>query len=113
MRAIEDTVADGRTPMTAALRKALEVLEELPEASESRRRRKIILISDGYPCPANHEEIDEIIEELARNDIYLATIGVGDLFDRHLLTRMAARTRAPFLEVHQVRQLPYLLEKLA
>jgi len=50
---------------------------------------------------------------MARQKIYLATVGVGEFFDRQLLTSVAARTRAPFVEVHEIRQLPHLLEALA
>lgn len=112
-RAVSQTRAKGRTPMAAALRKATEVLETLPEEPGVRRRRRLLLITDGYPCPGDAEEIEALADELARQKVYIATVGVGEYFDRQLLTTLAARTRAPFVEVHEIRQLPYLLEALA
>jgi len=113
VRGVSQARARGRTPMAPALRKAMELLEELPEVPGARRRRRLLLITDGYPCPGGSEEVEELAEEMARQKIYLATVGVGEFFDRQLLTSVAARTRAPFVEVHEIRQLPHLLEALA
>ncbi len=110
--AVEAARAEGLTPMTAALRKAMAVLNELPELPGSRRRRRLILITDGYPSD-DPQGLDALVQQLEERKIYLATVGVGEFFNRKLLTTMAARTRAPFVEVHQIRQLPFLLEELA
>ncbi len=113
VRAVGESRPAGQTPMAAALEKALEILESLPDTGGAPRRRRLLLITDGHPCPRDPDGIEALIERFESERVYLATVGVGEFFDRDLLTSMAARTRAPFVEVHQIRQLPYLLETLA
>ena len=111
LSAVERTQADGLTPLGAALRKAAGLLEQAPDDDGSPRRRRLVLLSDGYPCPED-PSLMSLIDELARQEVRVAAVGVGDGFDRRLLSELAARTGGPFLEVRQVRELALLLEEL-
>lgn len=101
----------GLTPMAAALRQSMELMQELDV--DASRRRRLVLVTDGYPCPGSADEIRDLAPELADAGVRVATVGVGGGFDRGLLSFLAARTGAPFLEAHSIRQLPVLLEALA
>lgn len=114
----------GLTPMAEALERGHELVAGSGEDSgevgagggagpRRSRRRRLILLSDGHPCPGSAEEVHDLALRLADDGVYVATVGVGEFFDRRLLMTLAARTGAPFLEAQSIRRLPRLLEELA
>lgn len=113
VQAVEEVTTQGVTPMRAALAMAKDQIEKMPRIQGIERRRRIILITDGYPYPEPPERVLEVVEELAAKEVRIATVGIGDDFDRDLLMQIAARTRAPFVEVYQIADLPVLMEELA
>lgn len=113
LEAIESAEAGGATPMAEALQVAIETLRALGGTTGDAQRQRLILVTDGYPYPAESGALEEIVEELAQEDVRVATVGVGEHFDRELLSSLAARTEAPFVEVQRMRDLILLLEELA
>lgn len=111
LSAIERCRAGGMTPMAEALTEALAVLETLEPSPDSRRR--LILVTDGHPCPGAAADVEALLPALAAARVRVATVGVGDGFDRNLLSRLAAGTNAPFVEVQRIRELLQTLESLA
>ena len=97
--------------MAEALAQALEILETLEVSPDSRRR--LILVTDGHPCPGAAADVEALLPRLASAGIRVATVGVGDGFDRNLLGRLAAGTNSPFVEVQRIRELLQILESLA
>jgi Mg-chelatase subunit ChlD len=113
VEAIEAAEAGGATPIGEALEIAIETMQALGSDSGDSTRRRLILVTDGHPYPAEAGSLERIFEELVREDIRVATVGVGEHFDRELLSSLAARTEAPFVEVQRMRDLILLLEELA
>lgn len=117
VRAVRRLRVGGLTPMAEALERAREVFSELmprhADPDSSPRRRRLILVSDGHPCPGSPDEVLAVADTLAAEKVYVATVGVGEHFHRPLLAAVAARTGAHFVEAHRIRHLPALLETLA
>lgn len=110
--ALQEVRANGSTPMAEAVVRALEIFGELgPPLPE--RRRRILLISDGRPCPGHGAEVAARLPELAAAGIQVVAVGVGESFDRELLGKLAAGTRGSFIEVQRIRELLLSLEELA
>ncbi len=110
--AVEGCRAYGWTPMAAGVQRACDLFESLARAPGARDERRIILVTDGYPT----DGADELLAALERAgvaEIAIATVGVGSYFDRQLLGAIAARSQAPFVEVHRMRDLILMLEELA
>lgn len=113
LEAVEAAEATGATPMAEALQVAIETLRALGSTAGDTQRRRLILVTDGYPYPVESGALEGIVEELVREDIRVATVGVGEHFGRELLSSLAARTEASFVEVQRMRDLILLLEELA
>ncbi len=87
--------------------------KQLQEYLSSKRINRVILLSDGIANvgPSSNREIAKLGQRLARKDVSVTTIGLGDDYNENLMTALAEASDANYYYVADVEDLPNVFSK--
>ncbi len=100
--AIDTLVASGGTYMYPAMTTAKEMLESTPA-----KIRHMILLTDGFTQPADHESL---VEEMVDSGITVSTVALGDA-DKQLLNTIAESGKGRYYETDDPNNVPQIFTK--
>ncbi|MGL5822276.1 MAG: vWA domain-containing protein [Sarcina sp.] len=85
----EKLVAKGSVIFSEVLANAFEIVKDFEDIN---LKNSLILFSDGYLATQDNEEMEHINEYIAKlneKEVYFTSIGMGELYDRSLLSEIA------------------------
>ncbi len=87
--------------------------DQLREFLKENRLNRVMLLSDGIANvgPSSNREIAHLGQQLAREEISVTTIGLGDNYNENLMTALAEASDANYYYVADVEQLPGVFEE--
>lgn len=109
-RAIRNIQAGGST----ALYHGVETGgKQLAEYFDNEKINRVILLSDGIANigPSSNREISKLGQTLAKRQISVSTVGLGDNYNEDLMTSLAEASDANYYYVADVEELPNVFEK--
>ena len=82
--------------------------QQLREYLSDNRINRVMLLSDGIANvgPSSNREIANLGQKLAREEISVTTIGLGDDYNENLMTALAEASDANYYYVADVEELP-------
>ncbi len=104
-RIIEKIRSGGSTALYHGVEKGGQQLQEY---LTSKRINRVLLLSDGIANvgPSSNREIANLGRHLARKDVSVTTIGLGDDYNENLMTALAEASDANYYYVADVEELP-------
>ncbi len=108
-RKIDRIQAGGSTALYDGVRTGGNQLREFLEKN---RINRVLLLSDGIANvgPSSNREIANLGQKLAREDISVTTIGLGDDYNEDLMTALAEASDANYYYVADVEELPRVFQ---
>lgn len=107
---ISQIEAGGATALYAGVEQGADQIRRYFSAKKINR---VILLSDGLANigPSSNEEISTLGRRLAREEIAVTTMGIGDDYNEDLLASLAEASDANYYYVKDVEKLPEIFKK--
>jgi len=105
IRRIESIQPRGRTALYGGVQKGADQLEEYLDEEQINR---VLLLSDGLANvgPSSTRSLSQLGRLLAKRDIAVTTIGLGEDYNEDLMTALAEASRANYYYVSDPEELP-------